>query len=123
MSDINESVSVHAPRAKVWEALTSPQVMMRWFPTRVESDPRPGGKFKFTWNFADASQDGSQEGTYAEVKPNEKISYGWVAGPGLLPTNVIWTLSGSNGDTLVHLVHSGWQESAEGDTLRGQHEG
>jgi uncharacterized protein YndB with AHSA1/START domain len=116
-------VSVHAPRAVVFEALTSPQVLMRWFPTRAESDPRTGGKFKFYWDFAAAGQDGTQEGTYSDVVPNERISYKWQAGPAPLSTNVTIALREANGETSVHLVHSGWQESEEGNALRANHAG
>ncbi len=92
---------------------------MRWFPTHVESDPRPGGKFKFTWEFINANENGSQEGKYVEVKPASMLSYTWQAD--MVPTLVSIQLSESNGETTVDLDHASLQEGADGDKLHEMH--
>lgn len=119
---IKQSVTVNAPRNKVFKALTDAAELMRWFPTKVESDARSGGRFKFTWEFAAAEQNGSQEGKYKDVVPNEKLSYGWQGGPNA-DTTVEFRLSDSGGATTVQLVHSGWPSSNEGKQLIERHEG
>jgi uncharacterized protein YndB with AHSA1/START domain len=40
------------PPARVWRALTEPDLIMRWIDgtTRCEMDPRPGGSFRYEWD-------------------------------------------------------------------------
>jgi uncharacterized protein YndB with AHSA1/START domain len=64
-----------APREIVWEAMTKPEYIPRWWgPYRYETvvkemDFRPGGK----WRFLNRTPDGAREyeffGSYVEVKP------------------------------------------------------
>ena len=56
----------------VFEALTDAEQLARWFPTKVESDARTGGKFVYSWEFAQAEQNGSQQGEYLEVVANQE---------------------------------------------------
>ncbi len=123
MSDIKQEVRVKASKSTVYNALTSAKELMRWFPTRVESDPRPGGKYKFEWEFNAAEHNGDQAGTYIAVTPNEKFSYGWIVKPSGHPTTVTFSLAEANGETLVILVHSGWPDNAEGEKMREGHAG
>ena len=49
------------PPAKVWRALTEPQLIRQWMAveghpmTRCEYDPRPGGSFHFEWQGPDGT--------------------------------------------------------------------
>jgi uncharacterized protein YndB with AHSA1/START domain len=88
---------------------------MRWFPTRVESDPRKGGKYKFAWEFANANENGTQEGEYVEFVPNSMLSYTWKADA--VPTLVSFNLSESGGETTVELDHASQQDGADQEKL------
>lgn len=118
-SFIQHSVAIKSPPNVVFAALTQADELMRWFPTRVESDPRPGGKYKFTWEFANENENGSQEGEYVEVIPNEKLSYTWTADS--VPTLVTFDLKKSNGETVVELDHSTNQDGTDEEKLREDH--
>ena len=118
-SFIKQSVVVKASPEVVFKALTQADELARWFPTRAESDPRAGGKIKLVWEFADASQNGSQEGVYVEVVPNEKFSYTWTADT--VPTLVTFTLSESDGETTVDLEHSTSHDGADEKKLHDDH--
>jgi uncharacterized protein YndB with AHSA1/START domain len=74
----------HAPRHAVWEAMTTPELVERWYgPARYrievpELDLRPGGRWRFlnidkgdgtVWGF---------HGQYQEVVPDERIVQTWV---------------------------------------------
>ena len=118
-SFIKQSVVVKSSREIVFKALTQADELVRWFPTRAESDPRAGGKIKLFWEFTDASQNGSQDGEYVEVVPNEKLSYTWMADS--IPTLVTFTLSESNGETTVDLEHSTSHEGADEKKLHDDH--
>ncbi|NJN79720.1 MAG: SRPBCC domain-containing protein [Anaerolineales bacterium] len=118
-SFIQQSVSVKKSKEVVFNALTQAEELMRWFPTRAESDPRAGGKLKLFWEFADASQNGSQEGEYVEVIPNTKLSYTWTADS--VPTLVTFVLSEANGETTVDLEHATAHEGADEKKLHDDH--
>jgi len=118
-SFVKQTVAIKSPQGVVFKALTNADELMRWFPTRVESDPRPGGKFKFAWEFANASENGSQEGEYVEVVPHSMLSYTWQAET--IPTLVSIRLSESNGETILDLDHASLQEGADGNKLHEMH--
>jgi uncharacterized protein YndB with AHSA1/START domain len=118
-SFIKQTVVVKSPREVVFKALTQADELVRWFPSRAESDPRLGGKITLFWDFKDASQNGSQEGEYVEVVPNEKISYTWMAES--IPTLVTFVLSEANGETTVDLEHSTAQNGADEKKLHDDH--
>ena len=118
-SFIQQSVAIKKPRDVVFRALTQAEELIRWFPSRAESDPRPGGKLKLLWDFIDASQNGSQDGEYVEVIPNEKLSYTWNADS--VPTLVTFVLIEANGETTVDLDHSTAQDGADRKKLRDDH--
>ena len=54
---IESSIQVRVPPEKVFQAITQHAELERWFPTRAETDPRPGGKFVLSFDFADPSHD------------------------------------------------------------------
>lgn len=118
-SFIKQTVVVKGSREVVFKALTQADELVRWFPTRAESDPRAGGKIKLFWEFTDASQNGSQEGEYVELVPNEKFSYTWTADS--IPTLVTFVLSEANGETTVDLEHSTAHEGADEKKLHDDH--
>lgn len=118
-SFIKQDVTIKSPINVVFKALTEAEELMKWFPTRVESDPRSGWKFKFEWEFTDASQNGTQEGEYVDVIPNEKLTYTWTAKS--IPTLVTFVLTESDGETKVALDHSTAQNGADEKMLRDEH--
>ena len=118
-SFVHQTVTIKSPAETVFNALTRADELTRWFPTRVESDPRPGGKFNYTWEFADASQNGSQQGDYLEVAPNSRLSYTWTADTIL--TMVTFDLTESDGETTVELDHSSMQPGADQEKLHDMH--
>ena len=118
-SFIKHTVVIKSTPEVVFTALTEANELTRWFPTRAESDPRAGGKYKLFWDFSDASQNGSQEGEYIDFVPNKKVSYTWAADA--IPTLVTFTLSEANGETTVDLEHSTSQDGADEKKLHDDH--
>ena len=118
-SFIKQSVTIKSPRNQVFNALTQANRLMRWFPTLSESDPRPGGKLMLTWEFENANENGSQEGKYVEVIPNEKVSYTWNADS--VPTLVTFDLKDVKGETVVELDHSTDQDGVDEKKLQEDH--
>ena len=120
-SFFKHAVTVNKPKDIVFKALTQADELIRWFPSRAESDPKPGGGFKLFWDFTEASQNGSQEGRYVEVVPGEKVSYTWMVTEGSVPTLVTILLKETNGETALALDHSTTQEGADVEKLHDGH--
>ena len=69
-----------APREKVWQAFTDPEIVPRWWGKRgttttiVEMDVRPGGKWRYV--NSDAGRDDVEFfGEYLEVSPPERFRW------------------------------------------------
>ena len=120
-SFFKHAVTVNKPKDIVFKALTQADELIRWFPSRAESDPKPGGAFKLFWDFHEASQNGSQEGRYIEVVPGEKVSYTWMVTEGAVPTLVTILLKETDGGTTLELDHSTTHAGADGKKLHDGH--
>lgn len=113
---LQKRLGVRAPAAVVFQALTDATELSRWFPTTAESDPRPGGSYRFRFRSAEhPGQSHTREGTFLEVLPTKRLSYTWhaplggTAAAGETPeTKVEITLSEKGGMTDLVLTHSGF---------------
>lgn len=87
---------IRAPRAKVYEAWTNPEIMEQWFgsPTMICSsvllDLRVGGSYRIEAVRKEASTISAEEicdgrpfnavvGTYTKIVPNELLQFTWTA--------------------------------------------
>jgi uncharacterized protein YndB with AHSA1/START domain len=92
--------------------------------TRAETDPRPGGSFKFAWDFADAAQNGTQQGKFVDLEPGKLVRYTWEAKPAPAPlTTVTFMLAPEGNGTRVSLAHTGFGTGDEGKAMRDYHAG
>jgi len=70
-----------ASRRRVYRAWTEPELMMKWFADTdhdmriVELDLRVGGRYRFEGEKGEKSW--ALEGTYLEVRPEERLVYTW----------------------------------------------
>jgi uncharacterized protein YndB with AHSA1/START domain len=79
---ITVRTTVNAGIEKVWNYFTAPQHIIKWnhasddwHSPKAENDLRKGGKFNYRMEAKDGSFGFDFEGSYDEVKPNEKIAY------------------------------------------------
>jgi uncharacterized protein YndB with AHSA1/START domain len=85
---------IRAPRARVYEAWTNPEIIKQWFGpvgmhcTRASSDARVGGAYlmeakptpeAIAANPACADRGGAATGIYTKVVPNELLQFTWNA--------------------------------------------
>jgi uncharacterized protein YndB with AHSA1/START domain len=115
MSDLTQTYDIAAPRAEVFRALTEPAVLDTWWTTSSESDPRPGGAFRYTWEFEDASRNHVQSGAYHAVEDGRSVSYPWEAGG---ETTVTFRLEDAGDGTRLTLEHTGFSD----DEAREHHD-
>ena len=102
---------IRATPAKVFAALTTPDLMMRWWgpdagPTiRAEADVRPGGRFSVVFRLLNGDEH-NPTGVYREVIPEEKLVFTWEwPGAPERESLVTFLLKPSGGGTEMTLVH------------------
>ena len=61
------------PVARVWQAITSPDELAMWFPSRVELEPRAGGT---VWFSGDPNV-GPSTGTVLSFEPPHRLAFSW----------------------------------------------
>lgn len=119
----------NAPRARVWKAMTQPELVAQWWgrgnKVVVEKlDLVPGGHWRFV-EHADGQQHGF-EGRYAEIVPNEKVvqTFEWDGMPGhvVLETMTLEDLGGER-TKLVTVSLFMTAEDCDGMMQSGMEEG
>lgn len=111
-------IEIHAPAERIFEALTDPQQIMKWWgkgeqlPKHVECDVRVGG----AWLMHVEPQPGQRfeiRGVYREIDPPRALSFTWqpnwdpTEGESLVRFEVV-----EKGDAcLVRITHSGLSEA------------
>jgi uncharacterized protein YndB with AHSA1/START domain len=97
------------PPAKVWRALTEPELLAAWL---MDNDLRPAVGHRFTFRAQPMPWwDGVVECEVQAVDPLERLSYSWRSGPAAQPldTVVTWTLTPTlSGGTRLALEQSGF---------------
>ena len=73
-SEVAREITLPAPPAEVWEALTDPAQLAAWFGGDLEIDPRPGGQTRYR------GDDGEMRiGAVREADPGRRLSFDWWA--------------------------------------------
>ena len=97
------------PPAKVWRALTEPELLAAWL---MANDMRALAGHRFTFKQQPTPWwDGIVHCEVLELKPHKRLSYTWRSGPESsgLDTVVTWTLTPTpSGGTRLTLEHSGF---------------
>lgn len=100
-------IFIRAPRETVWEALTNPELTVRYFHhTRLESSFRPGEPYRYVIDSTDAD---AVDGVIETFDPPHRLVMTWhvlyddemAAEP---PSRVEWTLTPANDDGSVTRV-------------------
>src|SRR4051794_31083991 len=110
--DLRVTKLIKAPRAKVFAAWTSPEMLKHWFfpedmsVKSAETDVRVGGAYRAT--MASPTGTFTAYGNYTEIVDGEKLvfTHHWDEGD-RRETLVTVTFADKNGGTEVTLVHSG----------------
>jgi uncharacterized protein YndB with AHSA1/START domain len=119
-----------APREKVFEAWTNPEVLKRWWAASpewdtplAEVDPREGGGYRLSMR-TDTGEVHTVRGEYREVQAPERLAYtwSWEEGPkqaqeGSENTLVVVEFLEDGDGTLVKLTHTGFAS----EEIRGMH--
>lgn len=94
---IQLSQYINHPPAKVWKALTDPEMIAKWW---APGDVRAEVGHKFT---LDMGKWGQQPCEVLEVQPERLLSYSFAEG-----MIITWTIEPKGTGTQLNLVHSGF---------------
>jgi uncharacterized protein YndB with AHSA1/START domain len=109
-SIVRETV-VAAPPARVWEVLTRPEHLPRWFGAETaEIDLRPGGALVMVW-----AEHGTGHARIERVDEPALFSFRWAIEPGVQPapgeeTLVEFTLTPDGDGTRLRVEESGFSK-------------
>jgi len=124
---IVEEITIRAPAAKVFAALTSPEARVKWWgaegrfkTTHAESDLRPGGKWLMS-GIGVGGRPFTIQGVYREIDPPQVLAFTWLPSwqEDATETLVRFDFAEKDGVTMVRLTHSGLATQSS----RAQHRG
>jgi uncharacterized protein YndB with AHSA1/START domain len=106
--EIRKELTIQVTRQQVWAALTEPEQLKRWFPTKdAVVDLRPGGQIYLEWDDNDAT------GIFDEIDPPNRLVFRWhPAGDDHPSTSVEFTLvdADDGAATLLTVVERGFAQ-------------
>jgi uncharacterized protein YndB with AHSA1/START domain len=109
---IEHTITVDAPPETVFRALTDAGELERWFPTGAESDARPGGAYRYQFEFEqDTSRNHTYSGTYTAFEAPVRVAYDWPTEDGM--TSVEFRVAPSGDGSEVALLHTGWDAHSD----------
>ena len=108
---IERDILIAAPLERVWDLITSPKHVGRWFADAgAEIDLRPGGALTLSWR-----EHGTFHGRVEAVEPPHRFAYRWLSKLDLrddpTPANSTlteFTLAAEGASTRVAVVESGF---------------
>ena len=118
---IVQEVEIQAPAERIFEALTRPEELLRWWRAKgmfeaveVECDVRPGGRWKMRVEGNCGTGSSSLvSGVYLEVEAPRLLVFTWNREGEDWPETVVrWDLEERNGVTTVRVTHSGLTSEA-----------
>lgn len=95
------------PPAKVWRALTDPELLAQWLLPVIDLKLETGAAFTFKTQ-PYPGWDGTVNCRMLEIDPHKTIKYAWVVGD-MLDTVVTFTLAPTATGTRLSLVQSGFK--------------
>jgi len=109
---IVQEIVIESSAERIFQALTKPGELVKWWgipgrfqATAVESDLRPGGRWKMT--VAAGGGTSSVSGEYREIERPHLLVFTWIREEDAVETVVRWELEESDGVTRVRVTHSG----------------
>lgn len=103
--DVTQAVEVDAPPDRVWQLLTDPAELPRWWPDAAELEPGVGGRVVLNFGPGDVS------GEITKWEPPSALGFTWEASnmPGVR-LHVSFSVDDlGDGRSRVEVVHSGFE--------------
>lgn len=116
------SLDLPHPAEVVWNRLTEPRHVARWWGEHVALEATPGGRLVERWRDA-AGRPVETTGTITRCEPPVSLEMTWADDGWPVVTRVAFRLEPTPGGTRVILEHAGWDRfpGEEGPRLLDQH--
>jgi uncharacterized protein YndB with AHSA1/START domain len=109
--DVTQAVEVDAPPQRIWELLTDPAELPRWWPDAAELEPRVGGRVVLRFG------PGNVSGEITTWEPPSSLGFTWI--PSNMPDvelHVTFTVDDlGDGRSRVSVVHTGFEGAPAGE--------
>jgi uncharacterized protein YndB with AHSA1/START domain len=109
MESLNTSITINAPAARVWQALTDPKIVKQYFfGTNVKSDWKKGSPI--IWEGEWEGKTYQDTGTILEIEPGKYVKYNYwssMSGTENKPenyANITYSLSEKDGKTVLTIT-------------------
>jgi uncharacterized protein YndB with AHSA1/START domain len=117
---IEREIDIDAPIDVVWNVITEPDHINRWFTDSAELDLRPDGEGRFGWDATATSRDNIVNLRIERVEPPHFFSFRWNHPDGDDPTEtnaplVEFSLEARGNSTRLRLVESGLEKIARSE--------
>ena len=123
---IYQSTSLKCDLQIAFDMFTVNDHLEKWLTQVADVEPKVGGKYELFWNPKDKENDSTIGCKVLALNPNKLISFEW-KGPKIFKhfmndvrplTNVAVFFVPHQTETEVHLLHTGWRDSAEWEEAR-----
>jgi uncharacterized protein YndB with AHSA1/START domain len=115
--EIVQEVTIKAPAARIFAALTRPEELLKWWAAEgkfqlvhAECNLQPGGKWlmRLHGGRKDELSSSTVHGEYRDVEPPYLLTYTWIREKEDYPETLVrWDLKEKDGYTTVRVTHSG----------------
>jgi uncharacterized protein YndB with AHSA1/START domain len=115
--EIVQEVTIKAPAARIFAALTKPDELLKWWAAegkfqvvQAECNLQPGGKWlmRVAGKSKDEPSSSTVYGEYRAIEPPHLLTYTWLREEGDYPETLVrWDLNETDGYTTVRVTHSG----------------
>ncbi len=107
-AQIEKEILIEAPVDIVWELVTQPEEIQRWFTDKAEIDLRVGGRGALTMHGREV-----YEIEIEAIEPPRRFSYRWIGRTGAMRTDnsllVEFLLAPEGANTRLRVVESGFE--------------
>ena len=127
---IHQTAKLPCDAARAFELFTANDELEKWLVVKADVEPRVGGKFELFWNPEEPEFDSTIGCHVTALEPDKLLAFEW-KGPKQYSdfmnecqplTHVTVAFipgeDGGNPTTEVHLVHTGWRDTAEWEEAR-----
>ena len=98
------TIEIPAPKEAVWEAISTPEGIVRWFVEEARVEPHKGGNMWLQWCEGMAA-----DSEILEWEAGEKLVVGFGG------KRLEYNITGEGGTTTLHVVHSGFSTDSKFD--------
>ena len=114
MVDIIHRIGIKAPISKVYAALATVEGVAGWWTRETSGASEPGGKMTFLFRDPRGEQIGKMVMTVVSLTPDRTVHWRVLEGPPeWLGTDLTFSLSQQDDQTILLFGHQGWRESGE----------